>query len=88
VLPMEILDVDYESLIADQETESRRIIGYLGLEWEDACLRFHQTERTVRTASNWQVRQPLYASSVGKWRTYEKHLRPLLDALDGPSDDG
>jgi len=83
VLPMEILDVDYESLIEDQERESRRIIEYLGLEWEDACLQFHKTERAVRTASNWQVRQPIYTTSVAKWKAYEAHIQALLEALEG-----
>jgi Sulfotransferase family len=82
-LPIPILEVQYETLVGDLEAESRRLIDFLGLEWDPACLSFHRTERTVLTASHWQVRQPLYDSSVGRWRNYEKHLGPLLSEL-GP----
>lgn len=84
VLPGRILDVQYETLIADQEAGIRRIIEFCGLEWDPRCLAFHEHERQVRTASFWQVRQPLYASSVGRWRHYEKHLGPLKAALGLP----
>lgn len=83
VLPVEVLDVRYEDLIADQEAQSRRIIAHCGLEWDDACLNYHKNERAVHTASLWQVRQPIYASSVGKWRNYAAQLQPLRDALEG-----
>jgi tetratricopeptide (TPR) repeat protein len=82
LLPFHMIEVNYEKLIADLEGESRRLIEFLGLDWEPACLDFHRTERTVATVSHWQVRQPLYASSVGRWRHYEKHLGPLFSALD------
>jgi tetratricopeptide (TPR) repeat protein len=82
-LPIRMLEVQYEDLVNDLETGSRRIIDFLGLEWDPACLSFHETERTVMTASQWQVRQPLYTSSVGRWRLYRKHLGPLLDGLRG-----
>ncbi|MGH8672602.1 MAG: tetratricopeptide repeat-containing sulfotransferase family protein [Burkholderiales bacterium] len=82
-LPLPMLDVEYEQLVANQEAESRRIIEFLGLEWEPDCLEFHRTERAVRTASVWQVRQPLYDRSVGRWRNYEKHLGPLLEIIEG-----
>lgn len=75
------LDVRYEEVVSDQEAQSRRIIEYCGLEWDDACLDFHRSKRAVRTASMAQVRQPMYKSSVERWRPYEKHLKPLLDAL-------
>ena len=81
VLPLRMLDITYEALVADLEGESRRLIAFLGLEWEPACLDFHHTQRTVMTASSWQVRQPLYARSVGRWRRYEQHLDPLFAAL-------
>jgi tetratricopeptide (TPR) repeat protein len=81
VLPLRYLDVQYESLVADLESESRRLIEFLGLAWEPACLDFHRTQRTVQTASAWQVRQPLYNRSVGRWRHYERHLGPLLNEL-------
>jgi tetratricopeptide (TPR) repeat protein len=80
-LPLRSIDIHYEALIADLEGESRRLIAFLGLDWEPACLDFHRTERIVATASGWQVRQPLYDRSVGRWRNYERHLGPLLEAL-------
>ncbi len=79
VLPLEILVIDYEELVSDLEGESRRLIGFLGLEWEPACLDFYRTERPVLTASAWQVRQPLYRRSIGRWRHYEPHLAALLE---------
>ncbi|OGS90457.1 MAG: hypothetical protein A2Z95_04445 [Gallionellales bacterium GWA2_60_18] len=81
--PGAFLDVRYEDIVADKEAQARRLIEYCGLEWDDACLDFHKTERAVRTASVTQVRQPIYTSSVERWRTYEKFLGPLLDALGG-----
>lgn len=83
VLPLRMLEVDYETLIADQETESRRLIEFLGLDWDPACLDFHQTQRPVMTASYWQVRQPIYAGSVGKWKLYGPRLTQLLLGLQG-----
>jgi hypothetical protein len=81
-LPLRTIDVEYEALVANLEGESRRLIDFLGLDWEPACLEFHRTERTGATASGWQVRQPLYDRSVGRWRNYEGHLGPLLEALE------
>lgn len=83
VLPLQVLDVDYERVVADQEAQSRRIIDFIGLPWDAQCLQFHRAERGVRTASFWQVRQPLYRSSVGRWQAYSHHLGPLMEAL-GP----
>ncbi len=80
-LPLPLFEVAYEELIADQERVSRELIAFCGLEWDDACLRFHETDRHVRTASYWQVRQPIYSSSVERWRNYEEHLAPLRHAL-------
>jgi tetratricopeptide (TPR) repeat protein len=74
-------EVQYEELVADTEGQARALIAYCGLEWDQACLDFHKTERNIRTASVTQVRQPIYKTSVEKWRHYEKHLGPLLDAL-------
>jgi hypothetical protein len=82
VLPLPILTIDYERLVEHGETESRRLIEFLGLDWDRACLDFHRTERPVFTASAWQVRQPLYRASVGRWRQYETHLSPLLGILE------
>lgn len=75
------LDIQYEDVVADQETQSRRIIEYCGLEWNDACLDFHRNKRSVNTASVTQVRRRIYKSSVERWRHYEKFLDPLFDAL-------
>ena len=68
-------------MIADQEAESRRLIDFLGLPWDEACLNFHETERSVTTPSRWQVRQPIYASSVKRWKRYENKIQPLIEAL-------
>ena len=70
VLPGQVLEMRYEELIRDQELQTRRLLDYCGLQWEEACLRFHETERPVRTASSEQVRQPLYSSSVNHWRNF------------------
>jgi len=80
-LPLRMLTIDYEAVVADLEGESRRLIEFLGLDWEPACLDFHKTERPVMTSSMWQVRQPIYERSLGRWRKYEKHLGPLLEVL-------
>jgi hypothetical protein len=81
VLPAKIFDLPYEDMVAQQETMSRALIEFVGLEWDDACLAFHDTERSVSTPSRWQVRQPIYKSSLKAWRAYEKHLAPLKEAL-------
>jgi tetratricopeptide (TPR) repeat protein len=81
VLPGRILDINYEDTIADPEYWSRKLIKHVGLEWDDACLAPHKLERTVKTASQWQVRQPIYKTSVQRWKNYEEHLGPLKDAL-------
>lgn len=81
VLPGRILDINYEDTIADPEYWSRNLIKHVGLEWDDACLAPHKQERTVKTASHWQVRQPIYKTSVQRWRNYEQYLGPLKEAL-------
>ena len=82
VLPAGVmLEVDYEAVTADLETQARRVIAHCGLEWDDRCLDFHRTDRWVHTASAAQVREPVYRSSVGKWRAYEPFLGPLIAAL-------
>ena len=74
-------DVQYEELVADIGNEARKLIEYCGLQWDDRCLDFHKTKRSVKTASVTQVRQPIYNTSVERWRVYEKHLGPLFDGL-------
>ena len=76
-----MLDVTYEEVVDDLEGQARRIVAHCGLEWEPACLDFHKAERQVRTASVTQVRQPLYKTAVGRWKTYEDQLGPLIEAL-------
>jgi tetratricopeptide (TPR) repeat protein len=75
------LEVSYEDIVADLEGESRRILAFLGLPWEDGVLRFHESAAPATTASAVQVRQPIYASSVGKWRNYATELEPLRARL-------
>lgn len=81
VLPLPMLEVDYEALVEEPERWIREIIGFAGLPWDDCCLQFHETRRTVATLSYDQVRQPMYKQSVGRWRNYEKYLGPLLEGL-------
>jgi|SRR5579871_5290247 len=76
--PGTILDVQYEDLVADQESETRRILKFVGVEWDERCLRFHENTRAVTTASGWQVRQKMYSSSVRRWRKYQPYIEPLL----------
>jgi tetratricopeptide (TPR) repeat protein len=75
------LDVRYEELVAEPEENTRAILEYCGLDWDDACLTPHKTKRTVKTASVTQVREPVYTTSVERWRRYEQHLGPLFEAL-------
>ena len=79
--PASFMDVRYEDLVDDIEGQSKRLMEYCDLGWDDRCLSFHQTKRSIRTASVTQVRQPIYRSSMERWRKYEKHLTPLLDVL-------
>jgi tetratricopeptide (TPR) repeat protein len=75
------MEIDYETLVADIENQSRQLIDYVGLEWDGACLDFHNNKRSIRTASVAQVRRPIYNSSVARWKSYEPYLEPLLEAL-------
>jgi tetratricopeptide (TPR) repeat protein len=83
VIELPMLNVCYEQMVAEPETESRRLIEFLGLPWDDRCLKFHETKRSVATASIMQVRRPIYETSIGRWRHYERHLVPLKSALSG-----
>lgn len=76
------IELDYETLVAEPEAESRRLVKALGLRWSAKCLKFHESKRPVTTASRAQVRQPVYTRAVGRWRAFESELRPLLDVLD------
>ncbi len=79
--PGRILEVSYEDLVADFEPQARRIIAHCGLDWDDACLNFHQSRRPVRSASAAQVRQPIYDRSVGRWKAFKSHLAPLYKTM-------
>lgn len=81
IAPDRFYEIQYEDLIADPEVQSRALIDACGLDWEDACLNFHQNKRRVDTLSLYQVRQPIYKSSVKGWKRYEKELQPLFAAL-------
>ena len=81
-LPLSMLEVRYEDVVANPEQMTRRLIDFCGLEWDDRCLQFHRSKRTVQTASNWQVRQPIYARSVQRWKNYEEFLGPLKEILE------
>jgi glycerol dehydrogenase-like iron-containing ADH family enzyme len=82
VMPGKFLDVSYEQLVADQENQTRRLLEYCDLPWEDACLEFHRNTQASMTASAAQIRQPIYNSSVEKWRRYETQLEPLRVLLE------
>jgi len=82
VLPGKVLDVQYEEVVADLEGQVRRILEYCELDWEESCLRFHETSRSVKTASSEQVRRPIYSSAVNTWRHYEPHLDALIEVLE------
>jgi hypothetical protein len=76
-----MLEVRYENVVDDLEGEARRIIDYCGLAWDEACLRFYETQRPVLTASAAQVRRPIHRDSIGRWRPYRRMLQPLIEAL-------
>jgi len=81
VLPTQILDVTYEAMVGNQEEVSRELIAFCGLEWDSRCLDFYKSDRPIFTSSNWQVRQPMYTSSVGRWKNYGRFLDPLRELL-------
>ncbi len=84
VLPLQMMDVSYEELVHDQDTGTRNLVAFCGLEWDPDCLAFHKNQRTVKTASALQVRQPIYTTSVGRWKNYQRQLKPFTDWLNSP----
>jgi len=83
VLPAgSMLSVDYEAVVNDVRESAARLLDHCGLPWDEACVSFHENKRPVQTASVYQVRQPLYKSSVGRWQRFAKHLGPLYNALE------
>ncbi len=83
LLPGKVLRVQYEDVVADLDGQVRRMLEHCGLPFEEACLNYHETDRSVRTPSSEQVRQPIYKSGLEPWRPFEPFLEPLKDAL-GP----
>lgn len=81
-LPLAILDVDYEAMVADFPNQAQRLVKFLGLEWHEACLEYHQHNTHVATASKMQVRKPIYKTAVHAWKRYEDQLAPLRSELD------
>jgi hypothetical protein len=81
VMPGVMLEVRYEELVADPQTQSRRLLEHCGLRWEDQVLDFHNSTKASTTASAMQVRRPIYKSSVQKWRNYTQQLQPVLRRL-------
>jgi hypothetical protein len=82
LFPGEIFNVQYEELVTDQERVSKQLVDYLGLEWDEKCVDFHNNERNVLSPSNMQVRQPMYMNSIIRWKQYEEFLQPLIEVLN------
>ena len=82
VIPDKIFSVQYEDLVFNQEKVSRQLLDFCRLEWDARCLAFYRNDRPVFTSSNWQVRQPIYKSSLNRWRNYERFLIPLKEMLN------
>ena len=87
VIRLPMLTVHYEDMVTDQERVSRELVDFIGLDWDDRCLQFHTATRTVATASYDQVRQPMYRKSMARWKNYEQHIGPLVEALGDVIDD-
>lgn len=81
LLPGKMFEICYEHVVSETETVARNIIDHIGLKWDERCLDHTRSKKSVRTASQWQVRQPIYTSSVAKWRNYEKQLEPMIKAM-------
>jgi len=87
VIPQRFIELDYETLVADQETESKRLVEWIGLDWDASCLSFYESDRLIRTASITQVREPIYTRSVEKWKAYEPWLPDLMQPLTAMLED-
>jgi hypothetical protein len=81
VLDIDVYDLSYESFVSDPGPEMRKLVSFVGLDWDERCARFHESGRASSTASNDQVRSPVHAGSVGKWERFAVQLAPLLAAL-------
>ena len=82
VLPNVIHDLEYAEMINNQENTTRRLLDFCQLDWEEECLKFYETKRSINTASSEQVRQPIYKGALNSWRLYEKHIGPLIEILE------
>ena len=82
LFPDKILTINYEDLVADQERETRKILEFIDLDWQKDCLEFYKQGRSARTASNFQVRRPIYNKSVSRWKKYEKYFSQALAELN------
>ena len=82
VFGSQIFEIQYEELVMNQEKNSKQLIDYIGLDWNEDCINFHKNKRTVKTASNLQVREPMYSRSINRWKNYKKQLEPLRSMLD------
>ncbi len=83
-LPLEIYDLEYEKLTSSPEEEARKLLEFIGLEFDERCIHPEESKRAASTASAWQVKQPIYQTSQQRWRRYEEHLQPLIKALNNP----
>lgn len=81
-LNLPVMELGYESLVSNTETEARKLLSFIDLPWDPACLEFHKSDRGVQTPSRWQVKQPVHTRSIGRWRNYASALTPLLRVLD------
>ena len=84
VLPLSILNLRYEELVNNYEKKIPNLVKFIGIDWNERCLNFYETQGAVRTASKWQVRQPIYTNSVGRWKIYEDYLAPFKNTLVDP----
>jgi len=82
MLPGFIYDVSYEKLIKNQKDQTKKLLNYCNLNWEENCMNFFENKRNVNTASVMQVRKPLYKDSINSWKNYEKNLSILIDKLN------
>ena len=80
--PDKIYDINYEKLTTHQESESKKLINYCGLDWDQNCLEFYKNTRVVKTASSLQVRQKMYQGSSEAWKEYESYIKPLVSGLN------
>ncbi|MDX1549078.1 MAG: sulfotransferase [Lysobacter spongiicola] len=80
-LPISLLEMDYHSLAQEPETQARKLLEFIGLDWDERCLDFHRSKRGVQTPSRWQVKEPVHTRSLGRWHRHEGSLQPLIEVL-------